>query len=722
MKRRRPQPRIATKGTTSGGGGAVRSSDDVPLARASAPLGERDAVVQSGDGDDDAVADSNDSPVSTAAAPPSSQSADDGARAAAAIPPLDPSGDGDLAPCAGKVCFNCRRQKTPQWRPGPAGPRTLCNACWSRVRAAAPEYKEKEKERLAALHIVRMAEPEFKEKKKKQDTAYRAEPGSKEKQKKRDDARAAAPGSKEKKKKQDDARRANELREIVAAAKAALAPSSLAPSSLATVVSNVGGVRSAESAATAKTTSATRADADSNKENIVPTPSVRVIRPSGAGSDTTAAIVRVDHAKAATPPKSLAGFGDQLMAQRGVGGDERFRRNVTLVEDESGSWIPLMTKKDGKTPSGVFAVQRECYGLDPPTEDGAEKLNVFIAGFCSKLADEGWQISSNTYILFGCAAADRLRVDVSWALTRTVTTFREARRVCDDAAGNRLDEIKLLNNEFIADTTNFLAAVGDVINTSDAGLSDDARASLIAGLEEAKAVVKAVVDEGVSVSAAAGAGIASGAGVASGASGAGVASGTNGLSSPASSLTPAGPIARKKLGVMLAEVRVLEKKAVILKTLAEGGEDKTLTNKRNSLQSAVDAVARARAADVLDDHTELGLSTGSTSATHEDKKSYACRLKVMLYAEVSCTCGIYVHAIGKKFDVLKFAPQSAVGDMYVMTKALSRGDYKHRSASCGEHVSLMIDLEDNGDCSVAHAEKFARAANKAYGACAHLLR
>ena len=134
MKRRRPQPRIATKGTTSGGGGAVRSSDDVPLARASAPLGERDAVVQSGDGDDDAVADSNDSPVSTAAAPPSSQSADDGARAAAAIPPLDPSGDGDLAPCAGKVCFNCRTQKTPLWRNGPDGPKTLCNACGVRFK------------------------------------------------------------------------------------------------------------------------------------------------------------------------------------------------------------------------------------------------------------------------------------------------------------------------------------------------------------------------------------------------------------------------------------------------------------------------------------------------------------------------------------------------------------------------------------------------------------
>ena len=143
---------------------------------------------------------------------------------------------------------------------------------------------------------------------------YYAEPAVKEKKKKQDAARAAAPGFKEKKKKQKDARRAKERREIAAVAKAALASSSLAPSSLATVVSNVGGVRSAESAATAKTTSATRADADSNKENIVPTPSVRVIRPSGAGSDTTAAIVRVDHANAATPPKSLAGFGDQLMA------------------------------------------------------------------------------------------------------------------------------------------------------------------------------------------------------------------------------------------------------------------------------------------------------------------------------------------------------------------------------------------------------------------------
>ena len=56
------------------------------------------------------------------------------ARAAAANPPPDPSGDGDLAPCAGKVCFNCRTQKTPLWRNGPDGPKTLCNACGVRFK------------------------------------------------------------------------------------------------------------------------------------------------------------------------------------------------------------------------------------------------------------------------------------------------------------------------------------------------------------------------------------------------------------------------------------------------------------------------------------------------------------------------------------------------------------------------------------------------------------
>ena len=35
-------------------------------------------------------------------------------------------------------CLNCGRQKTPQWRVGPEGPKTLCNACGVRFRKQLP--------------------------------------------------------------------------------------------------------------------------------------------------------------------------------------------------------------------------------------------------------------------------------------------------------------------------------------------------------------------------------------------------------------------------------------------------------------------------------------------------------------------------------------------------------------------------------------------------------
>ena len=52
-------------------------------------------------------------------------------RANAAAPPQD---DAEPVPCAGKVCANCRTQKTPLWRNGPLGPKTLCNACGVRYK------------------------------------------------------------------------------------------------------------------------------------------------------------------------------------------------------------------------------------------------------------------------------------------------------------------------------------------------------------------------------------------------------------------------------------------------------------------------------------------------------------------------------------------------------------------------------------------------------------
>ena len=42
---------------------------------------------------------------------------------------------------AGVTCANCRTQKTPLWRNGPLGPKTLCNACGVRFRKGMPMHE-----------------------------------------------------------------------------------------------------------------------------------------------------------------------------------------------------------------------------------------------------------------------------------------------------------------------------------------------------------------------------------------------------------------------------------------------------------------------------------------------------------------------------------------------------------------------------------------------------
>lgn len=56
------------------------------------------------------------------------------AAAPAGAAPCGVDADGIPAPCPGKVCANCRTQKTPLWRNGPLGPKTLCNACGVRYK------------------------------------------------------------------------------------------------------------------------------------------------------------------------------------------------------------------------------------------------------------------------------------------------------------------------------------------------------------------------------------------------------------------------------------------------------------------------------------------------------------------------------------------------------------------------------------------------------------
>ncbi|CAB4429989.1 unnamed protein product [Rhizophagus irregularis] len=37
------------------------------------------------------------------------------------------------APSSNKVCHHCQRKDSPEWRKGPDGPKTLCNACGLRT-------------------------------------------------------------------------------------------------------------------------------------------------------------------------------------------------------------------------------------------------------------------------------------------------------------------------------------------------------------------------------------------------------------------------------------------------------------------------------------------------------------------------------------------------------------------------------------------------------------
>ncbi|KAL8171464.1 hypothetical protein V2J09_023268 [Rumex salicifolius] len=43
----------------------------------------------------------------------------------------------------GRKCEHCQTEKTPQWRAGPTGPKTLCNACGVRYKSGrlVPEYR-----------------------------------------------------------------------------------------------------------------------------------------------------------------------------------------------------------------------------------------------------------------------------------------------------------------------------------------------------------------------------------------------------------------------------------------------------------------------------------------------------------------------------------------------------------------------------------------------------
>ncbi|GJZ01459.1 GATA transcription factor 5-like protein [Tanacetum coccineum] len=59
------------------------------------------------------------------------------------INPVQQSGPGSSESLSQRRCTHCQVQKTPQWRTGPLGPKTLCNACGVRYKSGRlfPEYR-----------------------------------------------------------------------------------------------------------------------------------------------------------------------------------------------------------------------------------------------------------------------------------------------------------------------------------------------------------------------------------------------------------------------------------------------------------------------------------------------------------------------------------------------------------------------------------------------------
>ncbi|KAJ0964807.1 hypothetical protein J5N97_025945 [Dioscorea zingiberensis] len=55
----------------------------------------------------------------------------------------DPLDGPTYAASDGRKCLHCQTEKTPQWRTGPMGPKTLCNACGVRYKSGrlVPEYR-----------------------------------------------------------------------------------------------------------------------------------------------------------------------------------------------------------------------------------------------------------------------------------------------------------------------------------------------------------------------------------------------------------------------------------------------------------------------------------------------------------------------------------------------------------------------------------------------------
>ncbi|XP_010264324.1 PREDICTED: GATA transcription factor 4-like [Nelumbo nucifera] len=67
----------------------------------------------------------------------------EGSLASSVITAAEPSGSASSSSSGVRKCTHCASEKTPQWRTGPLGPKTLCNACGVRYKSGrlVPEYR-----------------------------------------------------------------------------------------------------------------------------------------------------------------------------------------------------------------------------------------------------------------------------------------------------------------------------------------------------------------------------------------------------------------------------------------------------------------------------------------------------------------------------------------------------------------------------------------------------
>ena len=86
---------------------------------------------------------SSDFPSSNKPARPSGSSGSRGKKSPVACGGAVGVGEVGLAEGGVRRCTHCASEKTPQWRTGPLGPKTLCNACGVRFKSGrlVPEYR-----------------------------------------------------------------------------------------------------------------------------------------------------------------------------------------------------------------------------------------------------------------------------------------------------------------------------------------------------------------------------------------------------------------------------------------------------------------------------------------------------------------------------------------------------------------------------------------------------